>query len=306
MNLKQLEIFCKVVEKRSFSRAAQDIHLSQPTLSEHIKTIEEDFGLKFLDRLGREVVPTQAGKVLYEHAKRILELKLETEHTLNSLKGRLRGELGLGASTIPGEYILPSLLKEFKKGFPQISLNLKIGDTKGIIDALLDNKIEIGVVGAKMENGKLEYHKFVEDEMVLVGSSNYPKRLKESITLGELGKLSFISREEGSGTRIAMEKNLKRAGFDMNGLRIVAKLGSTRAVIEAVKSGVGVSIVSQRAIKEELEYGLLKSIRIEGIRLLRNFYLILRRGKTNSPICKAFLSFLLEKGHLQTQLPLNP
>ncbi len=294
MNLKRLEIFCKVKELKSFSKAAKVLYLSQPTLSMHIKLLEESFELKLFDRLGREVVATKAGEVLYEYAKKILSLVDETKKALEVFKERLCGELNIGASTIPGEYILPSILPKFKEKFPNVSLNLRIGDTKGIISDVLENRVELGVVGAKLENPKLEYYSFSKDKMVLISSPDVDLARKKRIDLDELKDIPFVLREEGSGTRIMVEKILKKAGLDLSMLKVVSVLGSTRSVIEAVKSGIGFSIVSERAVREEISHGTLKVIEIDELELLRDFYIVLRRGKERSPTLDAFLSFLLK------------
>ena len=294
MKFNQIEIFCKIVELGSFSRAAEALHLSQPTLTEHIKALEDYLGTTLLDRLGREVVPTKGGDILYEYAQKILILKRGAEQTLWSLKGALKGDLAVGASTIPGEYILPSLIKGFIDNFPHIIINLTIADTKKVIEDIVNNRIELGVVGAVMENGKLEYHKFVKDELVLLvpPSSSWGKM--KSIPLEKLKEISFVLREEGSGTRIVMEKSLKDHGVDSGHLNVIMRLGSTTAVIQAIKSGIGCSILSRRAVQENLNNGTLKAVSIDKIKIFRDFYIVLRRGKSHSPLCDAFLKFLLK------------
>ncbi|HJX31317.1 MAG TPA: selenium metabolism-associated LysR family transcriptional regulator [Thermodesulfobacteriota bacterium] len=300
MKINQIEIFCKIVELGSFSKAAEALHLSQPTLTEHIKSLEDYLGATLLDRLGREVIPTKAGDILYEYAQKILRLKREAEQTLWSLKGALKGDLVVGASTIPGEYILPSLIKGFRDNFPDIIIKLTIGDTKKVIDDIVNNRIELGVVGAVMENAKLEYHKFVQDELVLIvfPSSSWGKM--KSITLEKLQEIPFVLREEGSGTRMVMEKSLREHGFDSGHLNVIMRLGSTTAVIQAIKSGIGCSILSRRAVQENLNNGTLKTVAIEKIKTFRDFYIVLRRGKTKSPLCEAFLKFLIEKAKFET------
>ena len=300
MKINQIEIFCKIVELGSFSRAAEASHLSQPTLTEHIKALEDYLGTTLLDRLGREVVPTKAGDILYDYAQKILRLKREAEQTLWSLKGALKGDLTVGASTIPGEYILPSLIKGFRDNFPDIIIQLTIGDTKKVIEDIFNNRIELGIVGAVMENTKLEYHKFVKDELILIvpPSSSWGKI--KSITLEKLKEIPFVLREEGSGTRMVMEKTLRDHGFDSGRLNVIMRLGSTTAVIQAIKSGIGCSILSRRAVQENLNNGTLKAVSIEKIKTFRDFYIVLRRGKFKSPLGEVFLKFLLEQSKVGT------
>jgi DNA-binding transcriptional LysR family regulator len=300
MNLKHIELFCEIAEKKSFSKAAEVFSLSQPTLTEHIKSLEENLGLKLFDRLGREVLLTKAGEILYNYAKRIIDLKLEAKKALDNLKGKVEGNINVGASTIPGEYILPLMLKDFLTNFPKISINLDIADTTNILKSILNNQIELGIIGAKIEDSKLEYIKFIQDELVLIAPPDFPLPKNKSISLEELKNLPFIIREKGSGTRIEIEKNLRNNGFDVSKLNIVAVLGSTMAVIQAVKNGIGVSLISRWAAKEYLPSFHLSSLKINELNFKRDFYLILRRGKSKSPIVEVFIEFLLKKSSLPT------
>jgi DNA-binding transcriptional LysR family regulator len=212
----------------------------------------------------------------------------------------VEGNINVGASTIPGEYILPLMLKDFLTNFPKISINLDIADTTNILKSILNNQIELGIIGAKIEDSKLEYIKFIQDELVLIAPPDFPLPKNKSISLEELKNLPFIIREKGSGTRIEIEKNLRNNGFDVSKLNIVAVLGSTMAVIQAVKNGIGVSLISRWAAKEYLPSFNLSSLKINELNFKRDFYLILRRGKSKSPIVEVFIEFLLKKSSLPT------
>lgn len=295
VKLNQLEIFCKIIELGSFSKAADALHLSQPTVTEHMKSLEEYLGLSLLDRLGREVVPTKAGQILHEYARNILELKEEAEQRLRSLQGDLKGDLTVGASTIPGEFILPRILKAFRDKFPSLHINLIISDTRAIIGGILENRVELGVVGARFESEKLEFHRFIQDELVLIVPVESPWAAFSSISLEQLKAIPFVLREEGSATRLTMEKALSTARFDCSQLKLVANLGSTTAIIQAVKSGVGGSILSRRAVQDELDRGTMKEVALKRVEMRRDFYVVLRRGKAKSPLCEAFVTFLLEQ-----------
>ena len=298
MKLNQLEIFCKIVELGSFSKAAEVLKLSQPTLSGHIQSLEEQSGIILLDRLGRKVLPTRAGDMLYLYARKIIRLQREAEQKLLSLKGELKGDLLVGASTIPGEYIIPPLIKEFRDTYSDILIRLSIYDTKKVIENILHDEIELGIAGAKVDDPKLEYNRFVKDELVLVSRSNAPWAKQRSITFEKLKEIPFISREEGSGTRMIMEKTLKRQGFDVAQLHTVMTLGSTTAVIQAIKSGVGCSIVSLRSVREDMDKRILKPIPIKNTKFTRDFYLINRRGKTPSSLCQVFFDYLQKKSKM--------
>ncbi|MCX8012424.1 MAG: selenium metabolism-associated LysR family transcriptional regulator [Desulfobacterota bacterium] len=293
MKINQIEIFCKVIELGGFSKAANFLHLTQPTITEHIKSLEDYLGTTLIDRLGREVVPTRMGIILYEYAQKILKLKVEAEQKIKALTGKLEGELVVGASNIPGEFILPHLMKSFKKNFPDIFIVIEISDTGKVIENLLANRIELGIVGAILESSKLEYHKFIKDELVLVVSSGSPWSKFTSITREELKKIPFILREEGSGTMMTMEKAFYELNFNPRNLNTIMRLGSTTAVIKAIKTGIGASILSRRAVEEDINQGMIKSLAIEKTKMFRDFYIAVRRGKSRSPLGEAFLKFLI-------------
>jgi len=239
MDIKQLEIFTKIVELKSFSRAAEAIYLTQPTVSGHIQSLEEELGQRLLDRLGREVVPTKAGKVLYEYAKKMVALRDEAGQALDQLMGRMKGEIVIGGSTIPGEYLLPAIIGRFREKYPEITVVLKIGDTVDIVNRVLTGECEVGIVGSRVDDSRLEYREFVKDELVLIASPKYPLPKKGDVTAKELGSIPFVMRERGSGSRMTIEKRLSDMGVDTSKINIVAEMGSTEAVKQAVKSKGG-------------------------------------------------------------------
>ncbi|MFH1624785.1 MAG: selenium metabolism-associated LysR family transcriptional regulator [Pseudomonadota bacterium] len=292
MDLRQLEIFCKVIELGSFSKAGEVTYLSQPTVSGHIKSLEDYLGVKLLDRMGREVIPTKAGEILYGYAKKILDLRGEAKQVLENFSGKMTGEISIGGSNIPGEYVIPNLLGKFKGSHPGISVRLKIGDTRDVIDEVLNNRIEMGVVGAKIQDKRLSYVEFIKDELLLIIPPYHPWGSRISIKPEELKDEPFIPRERGSGTRLTIERALHDVGINLNTLKVVAEMGSTEAIRQGIKAGVGISILSKRAVEDELKFGALRAIRIEGLKLIRNFYIVLRKGRTISPLVEAFIDFL--------------
>jgi len=296
MELNQLRVFCAVVEKKSFSRASEAVFLSQPTVSLQIRALEQELGTRLLDRQGKEVSVTGSGKLLYGYARKILQIANEAEQAIAQLKGLIMGEIIIGASTIPGEYILPGLLAVFKEKYPGIEINLAIGDTKEIIRKVLDHEVEIGFVGQKEKGEKLEFYGFSIEKLVLIAPVSPPLVPHDQITVEELKKVPFIIRESGSGTRSSIERKLHEFGVKEADFNIVMRVGSTAAVKKAVESGVGVSIISERAIENEIKLDLLKKVPIEGLELEREFFIVYRRGRSLSPATKALLAFLEEKG----------
>jgi DNA-binding transcriptional LysR family regulator len=294
VDLRQLEVFCKVVELKSFSRAAEAIFLTQPTVSQHVSALESFFDLQLLDRMGKQIQPTRAGELLYQYAQEMLRLKEKACQSLSHYAGKKSGHLRVGASTIPGEYILPALIGAFKELFPEITVTLSIADTRQIADAVTAGLIEMGVVGAKIKSEQLTYQTLVEDRIVLAASRKSALWTRESILPAELLHIPLILREDGSGTRISIEKALAGHRVDYRALRVTAEMGSTEAVKQAILSGIGVSFLSERAIVKEKEYGLLREVPVKGIDIRRSFYSVLNRKKSPSPICKEFKSFLVK------------
>jgi len=292
VDLHQLQIFVKIVELRSFSRAAEALRLTQPTVSEHVRLLEDEIGGRLFDRLGRETIPTKAGELLHGYAVRLLALQEEARRSLDQFLGRMSGFLSVGASTIPGEYVLPPLMGKFKEKYPEISLSLLIQDTQRILDLLLEGKVELGVVGARIEHRALEYIELMPDELVLVLPATHRWRGRKTVSLAELCREPLIIRERGSGSRDALERALAAAGVDPETLRVIGEMGSTQAIKQAVKAGIGVSIVSKRAVEEECHHGLVWCARIKDLRVSRHFYIAVHRDRTRSPLCEAFFDYL--------------
>ena len=294
MDLRRLEVFCKVYELKSFSRAGKACLLSQPTVSEHIRHLETHLDVRLFDRLGREVVPTRAGEILYNYARRMLNLKREARQTLARYRGKMSGDLELGGSTIPGQYILPSLIGRFREKFPNIFIKLVIADTMKIANMVLDGGLELGVVGAKIKNNKLQFEKLFYDELVLAVSPDHHWAKRSAIRLEELSHAPFIMREQGSGTRMTMLEILEQAGLDAREFKAVAEMGSTDAIRQAIKAKVGVSILSRRAIADELQFERLCHIPVQGLSLTRHFYLVTHKKRSRSPLGQAFVDYLIE------------
>jgi DNA-binding transcriptional LysR family regulator len=291
---RELEIFCKVVELESFSKAAEAVFLAQASVSQRIAILEKKMGVRLLDRLGRKAIPTAAGKLLHKHAALLLEMKETAGLEIESFLGLQQGEISMGGSTIPGEYILPKLVSRFNQKYPHLSIKLTIADSREIEHRVLTGELEIGVIGSKSQHAKILSQKLWSDELVLAVPSGHPWAQRTSVSADELRQTPFILREKGSGTLKILEAYLAEAGGDgIDALQVTACFGSSTAVKEGVKSGLGLSILSSRAIETEVKAGNLMSVRVEGISMFRNFYLIRNKLRTASPSCKAMLDFLL-------------
>ena len=277
MDIHQLKLFVSVYKNKSFTKASEKLHISQPTISEHIKNLENSLSCKLFDRLGRSIMPTAEADVLYPKALQILVDLDQIQEEITAAGTGIKGKLVIGASTIPGTYILPRVAFSFKKQYPDIAFEILMEDSSKINNMILQHELLCGIVGARMTSDKLEYSPLIEDELVLVAS---PKVLPfKSISLDKLATIPLLQREKGSGTRQTFENFLeqKMSTADFN---IVATLGSTSAVKQAAKEGLGASVISRIAIQEELANKTLQEITIKKLKMKRKFYLVRQKKRT--------------------------
>lgn len=299
MNIKQLEAFALVAELGSFTRAAKIMFMTQPAVSFQIKALEEQLGLQLLERAEKSVFLTDAGKLVYAEAKKIIAGYRNILEHVAQLQGLTKGTLLLGASTIPGEYLLPQFLGEFKQKHPEIELVLEIGSTHRIIDMVLAREVHLAVVGAVTPHPSLEYQPIFNDEVVVIVAGNHPLAGRESVSIAELTTESLIFREKGSGTRAVLEERFRQAGIEPGELKIVMELGSTRAIITAVQGNLGVGMVSGLAVREALEIGSVRKLKVGEMDLRRRLYLLSSNTSQATPLQKAFGAFLVQKSGQQ-------
>lgn len=293
IDFRHLETFCRVASLKSFSKAAEDLFITQPTVSGHILTLEKSLSIRLFDRTGREVRLTKAGEIFYRYALKILASRKELINALSEFSQGIRGELSLGASTIPGEYLLPKLMGDFKKEHPHFVISLRIADTREIVQYVLEGTVEFGLTGAKLNHSSLHYEKYTEDEIIVVSPPDYSLSRKKRVEMEDLMREPWIIREEGSGTQMAVEKMLRKRGKSLKQFHVAMEMGSTSSLKEGVKAGLGLAFISKRAAEEELNRRLLLRIDVEGIDpILRQIYIVSHRGRTLSPIGMAFLRFL--------------
>lgn len=291
MNLRHLETFLRIAELKSFTKAGEELHLTQPTVSKQMFDLEAFFGVRFIDRTKRGVALTKAGEILLKYAKDFLALQEETLGAIAAFKGLRRGHIRMGASSIPGVYILPPILKLFRERYENIQLQLSISDTDDVSDKVEQGDLDIGFVGARDETRKLVYQAFLDDLIVFVAPPTYA----DKVDVEEVRRYPWLVREAGSGTRKYFDGALKKRGISPSDLQIVAELGDTQAIKEAVKQGMGVAYLSLRAITEELQNNTLKTFTVQGIPgVKRSFYTALKKGRTQSPSVQALLKTINE------------
>lgn len=293
LDFRQLEVFAAIVKLGSFTKAAKRVHLSQATVSERIAALEESVGVKLLDRQSKSITPTKAGELLYRHARELLRMRQQACLELEELIGVKRGSLHIGGSTIPGEHILPCVLGQFRERYPGIAVQLSISSSSEIARRVVEGDLELGVVGAPGGPKTLLFEKLWRDELVLVVPSSHRWAGRSSIALSELPEGPFIAREPGSGTREILDRHIEHHGStSLEDLDLAAELGSSTAVKNAILSSLGVSVLSSRAVEDEVESGRLAIVPMTEGPIWREFYLIRDRRRSPSPLCKVFSKLL--------------
>ncbi len=290
MDIHQLRVFTSVYKNRSFSKASEELYLTQPTISDHIKTLEEELDCKLFDRLGRTIIPTKEAEVLYSHALEIIEKANTLKEVINQTKKEIKGELIIGASTIPGTYLLPSIMAAFQKKYPPVSFKILISDSREIVDKVSKHELLLGIVGAKIGDEQTNYIPFIEDELIVISSPFLINN--NTITLKELIQFPMVIREEGSGTRRETEKILDGKGLSLSDIKIGGIFGSTDAIKQAVKSGMGFSILSRFSVIDEIRHKTLKEIKLTDIQMKRKFYIVAHKKRTLPFLYNSFLEYL--------------
>lgn len=294
MNLAWLQTFILIVEKGSLTKAARSLHLTQPAVSKQLNSLEKYYGVPLLYRTSRHLELTDAGKLVYDYSKKILTAVRTSLADVQALDEDLRGELCLGASTIPGEYLLPAALGRFQELHPQVKVRLEIADSTGVGQLILDNEVEAGVIGVDLQHPNLRQEMLFQDELVVITPYQHHLASKKLITLKDYLSEPLIVREEGSGTRLVIEERLKEMGINPDQLDLRLELGSTEAVINAVAAGLGISLVSHFAVGNRIQTGELAVLHIKDLSLKRGIYFATRQDKVVSPLIEAFEQFLKE------------
>jgi DNA-binding transcriptional LysR family regulator len=276
--------------------AAEDLGLSQPAVTFQIQALEKDLGVTLLDRAPRRVVATDSGRILYQHARQILRHVEQARREMDELDQLLRGTLLIGASTGPGEHILPQLLGRFKEDHAHIGVVLRILPTHEIIEQVLAYDLEIGVVGAKERNPKLLFEPFVQDRLIVIAAPDHPWASQGVITMDSLLSEPFILQQPGAGVRTMLEAGLAEMGLSLSDLDVHMELGLQESIKTAVGAGYGVGIISRFAVRQELRLGTLLEVPVADLPSFRDeFYLVRNRARELSRLTQVFLSFARER-----------
>jgi DNA-binding transcriptional LysR family regulator len=295
MDTRQLAAFCAVVERKSFSEAAERLGVTQPAVSQQIRSLEERVGQQLLDRSGRRVEPTEAGNRLYRSAQRLLALERQLlEEVAGNAEGPLRGQLAMGASTGPGGTVVPVLLCEFAEANPEITVDLAISDTQTIVDRVARRELELGIVGFTPRNRSVEYEPFFRDEVVLVCPPGH-KFAGRTISLDELRGERLIAMQEGAGVRQVIDDELRQKGMRLRDLDVRLELGLQESVKSAVEAGHGVTFISRTAVEPELTRGTLAVAQVRGLEPSREISLVRAAGRVATRVADAFVAFARER-----------
>jgi DNA-binding transcriptional LysR family regulator len=291
MDTRQLAAFCAVVERKSFSQAAERLGVTQPAVSLQVRSLEKRLGRKLLDRSGRRVEPTEAGIALYRGAQRMLALEGQLIEELNAgEEGELGGTLEVGASTGPGSTVVPVLLCEFQRENPGVMVSLSISDTQSVVDRVAERELELGVVGAARRHRGVVFEPFFRDEVVLACPPGH-RFAGRSVSLEELREEPLIVMQEGAGVRQVIEDELRRVGTRLRDLEPRLELGLQESVKSAVAAGHGVTFISRTAIEADLAAGTLETARVKGLEPSRETSLVRSAGRSPTRAAEAFLEF---------------
>jgi len=294
MDTRQLAAFCEVVDRKSFSQAAERLGVTQPAVSLQVRSLEKRLETRLLDRSGRRVEPTEAGHRLYRAAQRMLALEGQLFEELAGDDGALRGELARGASTGPAGTVVPLLLGEFQRQHPEVSVALSISDTNRVIEQVADRELELGIVGAAPKHRGVVFEPFFRDEVILVVPPGH-RFAGEQISLEELRGDPLILMQEGAGVRQVIEDELRRGPVRLRDLDVKLELGLQESVKSAVVAGYGVTFISRSGVEAELAAGTLAAARVKGLEPAREISLVRPSGRSPTRAAEAFVAFARAK-----------
>jgi DNA-binding transcriptional LysR family regulator len=291
MDTRQLSAFCEVVERRSFSQAAERLGVTQPAVSLQVRALEKRLGTQLLDRSGRRVEPTEAGLRLYRGAQRLLSLEEQVlAEVADESDGVLAGTFAIGASTGPGGIVLAQLLCDFQRANPELRIALSVFDTQTIVERVAERSLELGVVGAARRHRGVAFEPFFRDEVVLACPPGH-RFAGRTVSLDDLRTETLIVMQEGAGVRQLIEDELRRSGTRLRDLDVRLELGLQESVTTAVRTGYGVTFISRSSIEPDLAAGTITEARVEDLELSREIALVRATGRAETRAARAFVEF---------------
>jgi len=293
MDMKQLEAFVYVVETCSFSKAGELLHLTQPTISSHILSLERELNIKLIVRTTKETYPSEAGKLLYNYAKEILIMRENAVQAIRMFSQEMRGTITVAASTIPGQYYLPKILQSFREKYPDIKFNIQMTDSTDVVDRITTRTAEVGFSGTEIDAPKCIYREFADDKLVVItpNEERFRKYVGKGFPIRQLRQERCIIRERGSGTRRETEAFLKELGIQAADLKTAVEVRSTESIIKMVSEGMGVAVLSKSACEDYQQFGKVLAFDFDNITLRRKLYIIKHKNSILSPIAQVFYDY---------------
>lgn len=286
MDVRDLEVFIAVAKRLNFTRAGEEVHLSQPSVSVRIRQLEQELGVKLFEQLGKKIALTDAGKLLESHARRVVAAVDDARRAIEDYQGLASGVVCIGASTTPGMYLVPRIIAEFKRMHPKVAVHLGIKNTRQVEEGILSNDFDLGFVGGHLIGNEVEATRWMIDELILIMPPDHPLAARKQIRMRELTKERFVSREPGSATRAVVEEYLHKLQVEVE---TVMELSNPEAVKGAVRSGLGVAFMSKFAVDTEVRAGALVAKRVKEVEISREMKIVYRKDKHFSKAMSAFI-----------------
>jgi DNA-binding transcriptional LysR family regulator len=296
LDFRQLETFIEVANLKSFSRAAEKLYITQPTVTNHIQNLERELGTLLINRSGKNISLTEAGSLLYKYAINIINSCEMAKFDLAAYKGRIQGHINIYSSSVPRKYILPRIIEGFLHEYPDVTFTLSDEDSKRVVHSIIDGDTDFGIVGAKYPYNSLNYIELVEDKLLVItpNNSQYNAPNYSYLNIDQIYDEKILLREEGSGTRSLLEKELARMNINIEDLNIVAYIEDSETIKELVHLGVGISFLSEKSVIDDIKLDKYKVYYLDGIDLSRRFYFVYHNKRQLSPLNETFKNFVLD------------
>jgi DNA-binding transcriptional LysR family regulator len=288
----RLKAFCLAIEMKSFSKAAEAKFMTQSAISHLVKKLEDELGVRLFIRKGKTVIPTPAGKLLYDHAKRILEQFTKMEDDLYALMQRVKGTLSIGADITAATYLLPQVFYSFSKDYPEVKVDLSVSSAETIMNGLREGKTEIGIFAGAIKKSSVFAEEIAEDEIVIIASDDNPLAERKTLASQDLVSQPFIMPEAGSGLRELIDGFLLRIGMDPERIKVSMTLGNPELIVQMVQSGIGISLVSKWSVFRAIKDGSVKLLNVPGKKLRRKFYLVSLEKESSTLVAAKFRDFI--------------
>lgn len=296
MDFRQLETFVEVANLKSFSRAAEKLYITQPTVTNHIQNLERELGTLLINRSGKNISLTEAGSLLYEYAINILNSCEMAKFDLAVYKGRIQGHINIYSSSVPRKYILPNIIVSFLEKYPDVTFTISDEDSKNVINSIIDGDTDFGIVGAKYLNNNLDYIELMEDKLLVItpNNSQFNRSNFSSLDIKDIKNQKVLLREEGSGTRRLLEDKLNEIDMDIDDFEIIAYVEDTETIKQLVHLGAGISFLSERTVIDDIKLNKYKVFYLNELDLNRKFYFVYHNKRQLSPLNETFKNFVLD------------